>query len=70
MKRKGFVLLVLLLMLVCTAATASAMQIFVTVVFLLRVFLSDVANGVPVNAQIALIDDGPVRFQDLTVGQK
>ena len=28
-KRKGFVLLVLLLMLVCTAATASAMQIFV-----------------------------------------
>lgn len=29
MKRKGFVLLVLLLMLVCTAATASAMQIFV-----------------------------------------
>lgn len=28
-RRKGFVLLVLLLMLVCTAATASAMQIFV-----------------------------------------
>ena len=29
MKRKGFVLLALLLVLVCTAATASAMQIFV-----------------------------------------